>query len=335
MDRNFALEPEETEAGYVLACQSHPVDASRWSWTSTADRPPRRRAVEVEARSLRSSPFPSCRTCSILTLRQMRAGPASGGRAVDFTFTEEQQAAVEAAKAVFAGVAPDGVPSPALTPGAVADDFDRALWAQTRRRGPAEPAARRRATAAPGLDAVALCLVLRESAKVLARVPLLETSRGRADRAALRRRGVEGGPAPPGRPGRAGPDRRRQRPHRPRPRRTRRDQRAPGRRRWVLDGVQTAVPWAHDADFVARPAPTPARAVPCSPWSPASTRASASAEQVSTSGERLGRAPAGRACGSPPVTCIDADGAWEWLRDLLTTGTCALALGLGRGGAAA
>jgi ring-1,2-phenylacetyl-CoA epoxidase subunit PaaE len=24
MDRNFALEPEETEAGYVLACQSHP-----------------------------------------------------------------------------------------------------------------------------------------------------------------------------------------------------------------------------------------------------------------------------------------------------------------------
>lgn len=25
MDRNFALEPEETGAGYVLACQSHPV----------------------------------------------------------------------------------------------------------------------------------------------------------------------------------------------------------------------------------------------------------------------------------------------------------------------
>ncbi|MBM7172158.1 2Fe-2S iron-sulfur cluster binding domain-containing protein [Streptomyces sp. G44] len=25
MDRNFALEPEETEAGYVLACQSHPI----------------------------------------------------------------------------------------------------------------------------------------------------------------------------------------------------------------------------------------------------------------------------------------------------------------------
>ncbi|MFE3139281.1 2Fe-2S iron-sulfur cluster-binding protein [Streptomyces scopuliridis] len=27
MDRNFALEPEETEAGYVLACQSHPATA--------------------------------------------------------------------------------------------------------------------------------------------------------------------------------------------------------------------------------------------------------------------------------------------------------------------
>ncbi|MEV7090203.1 2Fe-2S iron-sulfur cluster-binding protein [Streptomyces sp. NPDC093085] len=27
MDRNFALEPEETDAGYVLACQSHPVTA--------------------------------------------------------------------------------------------------------------------------------------------------------------------------------------------------------------------------------------------------------------------------------------------------------------------
>lgn len=44
---------------------------------------------------------------------------------MDFTFTEEQQAAVEAARAVFSGVEPDGVPSPALTPGAVAEDVDR------------------------------------------------------------------------------------------------------------------------------------------------------------------------------------------------------------------
>lgn len=49
---------------------------------------------------------------------------------MDFTFTEEQQAAVEAAKAVFADVAPDRVPSPALTPGAVAEEFDRPLWAR-------------------------------------------------------------------------------------------------------------------------------------------------------------------------------------------------------------
>lgn len=34
---------------------------------------------------------------------------------MDFTFTEEQQAAVEAAKAVFSSVTPDSVPSPALT----------------------------------------------------------------------------------------------------------------------------------------------------------------------------------------------------------------------------
>lgn len=62
---------------------------------------------------------------------------------MDFTFTEEQQAAVEAARAVFSSVAPDGVPSPAMTPGAVADDIDRALWHRLGqalgplRRGPA------------------------------------------------------------------------------------------------------------------------------------------------------------------------------------------------------
>ena len=47
---------------------------------------------------------------------------------MDFTFTEEQQAAAEAARGVFAGVAPDAVPSPSLVAGTVADDFDRALW---------------------------------------------------------------------------------------------------------------------------------------------------------------------------------------------------------------
>lgn len=99
---------------------------------------------------------------------------------MEFTFTEEQQAAVEAAKAVFAGVKPDGVPSPALTPGAVADDFDRALWAKLADAdllsllsllSLLEPE-----YGGAGLDAIALCLVLRESAKVLARVPLLEST---------------------------------------------------------------------------------------------------------------------------------------------------------------
>lgn len=93
---------------------------------------------------------------------------------MDFTFTEEQQAAVEAARAVFSGVAPDSVPSPALTPGAVADDFDRALWHKLADADllslPIAPE-----HGGTGLDAIALCLVLRESAKVLARVPLLES----------------------------------------------------------------------------------------------------------------------------------------------------------------
>lgn len=79
---------------------------------------------------------------------------------MDFTFTEEQQAAVEAAKAVFGPVAPDSVPSPALTPGAVADDFDRALWSKV------ADADLLSLLLAPehggaGLDAITLCLVLR------------------------------------------------------------------------------------------------------------------------------------------------------------------------------
>jgi hypothetical protein len=50
--------------------------------------------------------------------------------AVGFTFTEEQQEAVEATKAVFSGIASDGVPSPALAPGEMAEEFDRPLWAK-------------------------------------------------------------------------------------------------------------------------------------------------------------------------------------------------------------
>ena len=52
------------------------------------------------------------------------------------------------------------------------------------------------------------------------------------------------------------------------------------------------------------------------------------AEQISTTGERLGELR----LDSARITArhlIDAAGAWESLRLLLTTGTCALALGLG------
>lgn len=93
---------------------------------------------------------------------------------MDFTFTEEQQAATEAARAVFSGVAPDGVPSPALVPGAVAEDIDRPLWAGLA-AGDLLGLTLSPEHGGAGLDPVALCLVLRESARVLARVPLLET----------------------------------------------------------------------------------------------------------------------------------------------------------------
>ncbi|MFF5477019.1 acyl-CoA dehydrogenase family protein [Streptomyces sp. NPDC012935] len=247
---------------------------------------------------------------------------------MDFTFTEEQQAAAEAARGVFAGVAPDSVPSPALTPGAVADDFDRALWG---RLADADLLSLLLAQeyGGSGLDAVALCLVLRESAKVLARVPLLESS---AATAAVQ---AYGGPelkaellARAGRGqavltvaahGRTG--------HDPAELAVTARQDSGSGSGWVLDGVQTAVPWAYDADLVVVPARTAADRTVLA-LVPREARGVSLAEQFSTSGERLGELRldsvelAGR-------DVIDAEGAWEWLRELLTTGTCALALGLG------
>ncbi|MFI7408313.1 acyl-CoA dehydrogenase family protein [Streptomyces sp. NPDC049627] len=244
---------------------------------------------------------------------------------MDFTFTEEQQAAAEAARGVFAGVAPDAVPSPALTPGAVADDFDRPLWG---RLADADLLSLLLAQeyGGAGLDSIALCLVLRESAKVLARVPLLESS------AAMAAVQEYGGPelktevlAPAGRGevvltvaahGRTGHD----------PAELAVTAREDGSV-WVLDGMQTAVPWAYDADLVVVPARTAADRTVLAVV-PRGAKGVSLGEQFSTSGERLGelRLESVRLAARQ---VIDAEGAWEWLRELLATGTCALALGLG------
>jgi alkylation response protein AidB-like acyl-CoA dehydrogenase len=277
---------------------------------------------------------------------------------VDFTFTEEQQAAAEAARAVFSGVAPDAVPSPSLVPGAVADDFDRALWAKLADADLLslllDPA-----YGGSGLDPVALCLVLRESAKVLARGPLLESSAAavavqahgseelKADLLArvgrgevvltVAAHGLTGhDPAELAVTARRDPD-----------------------GSWILDGVQTAVPWAQQADFVVVPAtPSPESVIGLSadetsdetsdgtapetgkgPAGAADGRAVLAlvprahagvtlAEQISTHGERLAELCL-ESVRIPARDVIDAEGAWERLRELLTTGTCALALGLG------
>ncbi|MFF8957754.1 acyl-CoA dehydrogenase family protein [Streptomyces sp. NPDC014894] len=246
---------------------------------------------------------------------------------MDFTFTEEQRAAVDAARSIFAGVAPDGVPSPALTPGAVAEDFDRPLWARLAKAdllslvlSPEHGGA--------GLDAVALCLVLRESAAVLARVPLLETC---AVAMAVERHGAEelsAGLLPRvgsgelvitvGANGRTGHEAAElavtARP----------DARTDG---WVLDGVQTGVAWARSADLIAVPAHRgPGRAVLA--LVPGDRAGVSFADQVSTSGERYAevRLDSVRIARHE---LVDDEGAWEWLRLLLTTGTCARALGLG------
>ncbi|MBC2905579.1 acyl-CoA dehydrogenase family protein [Streptomyces cupreus] len=244
---------------------------------------------------------------------------------MDFSFTEEQQAAAEAARGVFAGVAPDAVPSPALTPGAVAEDFDRALWA---RLADADLLSLLLAEehGGAGLDAVALCLVLREAAGVLARVPLLEHSAALAVLQAyggqeltsglLARAGRGEAVLTVAAHGRTGHD----------PAELAVTARRDGAG-WVLDGAQTAVSWAYDADLVVVPA--------CADGDrtvlgvvPRGHAGVGLAEQYSTSGERLGelRLDSVRLA---ERDVVEAEGAWERLRELLTVGTCALALGLG------
>lgn len=244
---------------------------------------------------------------------------------MDFTFTEEQQAAAEAARGVFADVVPDSVPSPAHTTGAVADDFDRALWARLAEADLLSLLLDEEYGGA-GLDAIALCLVLRESAKVLARVPLLESSAATAAVQAyggeelksslLMRAGHGGLVLTVAAHGRTGHD----------PAELAVTARRDGDQ-WVLDGVQTAVPWAHSADLIVVPAHTDADRTVLALVAPAHEGVLL-AEQISTTGERLGelRLESARIAAQD---VIEADGAWEWLSGLLTVGTCALALGLG------
>ncbi|MCF3146847.1 acyl-CoA dehydrogenase family protein [Streptomyces platensis] len=244
---------------------------------------------------------------------------------MDFTFTEEQQAAVEAAKAVFSGVAPDSVPSPALTPGAVADDFDRVLW---RKLADADllslPIAPEHGGA--GLDPIALCLVLRESAKVLARVPLLDSG---AAALTIQRYATEELCAEvlPGigtgdlvvtvaAHGRTG--------HEPADLAVAAHQEGSD---WVLDGVQTAVPWARTTDRIIVPAHTPdGHAVLA--LVPRTHPGITLDDQISTSGEPHAEVRLDSVRLGDRQTITDP-AAWEWLRNVLTTGTCALALGIG------
>ncbi|WP_431983877.1 acyl-CoA dehydrogenase family protein [Streptomyces qinglanensis] len=247
---------------------------------------------------------------------------------MDFSFSEEQQAAQEAARGVFSGVSPDAVGSPALSPGAVAEDFDRELWQRLARAdllGLTVPEAH----GGLGLDPVALCLVLREAGRVLARVPLLETSAaawmlaayGSAEQqAALLPRFVAGELAlTVAGQGRTG--------HEPAERAVRANPAEDGKGGWVLDGVQTAVPWAETAGLVVVPAHTAEGRTLLALVAPEGAGV-ALAAQASTNGERYAEV---RLDGARVAArdILDAPGATDRLHRLLTTGTCALALGLG------
>ncbi|MBT2386183.1 acyl-CoA dehydrogenase family protein [Streptomyces sp. ISL-11] len=271
---------------------------------------------------------------------------------MDFTFTEEQRAAAEAARAVLAGVSPDGVPSPALSRGAVAEDFDRALWHKLAASDVLGLLAAPEYGGA-GLGPLALCLVLREAGQVLARVPLLECG------AAAFALSAHGGPVAArllpriGRgelvvtvasSGRTGHDAAELAV-------TAAPTAAPvdsgsEAGSWTLDGVHTAVPWASGADLLLLPAHTghhpdghhpeghhteghpndSGRAVVA--LVPRDHPGVTLADQVSTNGERYAEVRLDSVrLGAEDV--ITTEGAWERLRELLTVGTCALALGVG------
>lgn len=247
---------------------------------------------------------------------------------MDFSFGEEQEAAREAARAVFAGVDPTSTDSPALTQGTVARDFDRALWrqlAETDLLGLSVP----QEHGGSGLDAVALCLVLREAGRVLARVPLLETSAAAltlgtyADaelRATLLPRIAAGEVAiTAAAHGRTG--------HEPAERAVTATRTADSAG-WSLDGVQTAVPWAPTANLVLIPAHTHEGRPVLALVAPGETPGTTLEEQASTNGERYAEVHLD-AARVPAGNVVQAPEAVGYLHRLLATGTCALALGLG------
>jgi len=248
---------------------------------------------------------------------------------VDFTLSEEQQAAAEAARAVFADVPPDGgVPSPAVGIEPIAADFDRELW-QRLAKSDLPGIALDEQYGGSGLDPVAWCLVLRESARVLARVPLLETG---AAALAVQRYGSEEqrrrllpevvggrlllGVAPHGRSGHEAADLA--------------VRAEPDGAGWTLHGVQTAVPYAQLMDRVLVPARAAAGTLlllvdPHAPGVELRRQVSARGElmaEMVLDGVRVD--PAGQ-MGDPAPTGAN----WHYVRGLLIVGTAALCLGLG------
>ncbi|MGY1436864.1 acyl-CoA dehydrogenase family protein [Streptomyces reniochalinae] len=267
---------------------------------------------------------------------------------MDFGFSEEQEAAREAAKGAFAHVAVDTVPSPALTPGAVADDFDRDLWDRLARAdllGLTVPVRH----GGSGLDAVALCLVLREAGRVLARVPLVETGAAaltlaeygsdelcarllpRIARGELALTVAGQGASGHERPElavSARPSAERLSAERPSAERPSSAGNGDGGG-WVLDGVQTAVPWGRTADLVVVPAHTADGRPLLAVLAPGATSGGVVLdEQASTNGEPYARLRLD-AVRVPAGDVIEDAAAPAHLWRLLTTGTCALALGLG------
>ncbi|MEZ0064083.1 alkylation response protein AidB-like acyl-CoA dehydrogenase [Streptacidiphilus sp. MAP12-20] len=248
---------------------------------------------------------------------------------MDFTFTEEQQAAAEAARAVFADVPPDGgVPSPAIGIDPVSTDVDRDLWQRLAKSdlvGIALP----EQYGGGGLDEIAWCLVLRESARVLARVPLLETGAAALAIASfgaeeLRQRLLPEiaagrllvGVAAQGRTG-----------HEPADEAVTAEP-VPGG--WSLRGAQTGVSWAPVMDLVLVPArgPEGTLLLLVDPRGAGVTLN----RQVSTNGELAGELVFDGAVveASWQVGDAAADGAnWRAVRGRLIVGVAALCLGLG------